>query len=69
MALEMALVTFLRMQKSVPLHLFNEVFAKNAETWKEVTLDIPVTDEYRAGMEYGSRALLSQLLTAAQQRD
>ncbi|MNV31233.1 hypothetical protein D3C71_1225320 [compost metagenome] len=60
-AMEVALVTFLRMQQDVPLQLFKEVLATNADTWEETTLDMAVTDEYRNGMRFGSQALLSQL--------
>jgi hypothetical protein len=59
----------MRMQDTVPLKVFNEVFAKNVEIWTETTLDIPVSDQYRAGMDFGSRLLLSHLSKEAQQRD
>lgn len=65
-ALELAVTTFLRMQDSVPLEVFKEVYAKNAETWSDTTLDMPVSDEYRRGMDFGSQLLLSQLSRAGQ---
>lgn len=68
-ALELAFTTFMSMQDSVPLKLFNEVFAKSAESWTETTLDIPVSDQYRAGMDFGSRLLLAHLSKESKQRD
>ena len=60
-ALEIAFATFIRMQQEVPKDVFCQVMAKNAETWKEVTLDMPVTDQYRNGAEFGFQQLLHQL--------
>ena len=60
-ALEITFATFIRMQQEVPKDVFCQVIAKNAETWEEVTLDMPVTDQYRNGAAFGFRQLLLQL--------
>lgn len=60
-ALEIAFATFVRMQQEVPKDLFCQVIAQNAEVWKDTTLDMAVTDDYRNGAEFGFQQLLSQL--------
>ncbi|WP_417282667.1 hypothetical protein [Comamonas sp.] len=60
-SLELAMATFLRMQQEVPLNLFIEMYEENVKTWDDTTLGMTVKDEYRKGVEDGSRGLLSLL--------
>lgn len=60
-ALELAVATFFRMQQEIPSAILRDVIKKNAATWDETTLGMSVTDEYRAGMQFGVQALLNLL--------